>query len=370
MHNQLGLIVHHLHDCTSSNRHVMPPLLPCVIYGHTHQCVLLLSIQMDLWLDRVRRRNHRRLTLSEKVEGHYPPSSQNAFAFWPGIASYSLALSLREAHRQSKTRLRSVGMWVLSTIWNLLLWLRCQHLTHCLPQKCHPLCQFGTCRCLLGQCLTGHLWLWCAWFSSSGIVLVGGVSYQGRPTRWGAPRQGLPVRPSSCFAEVCCDKLECKALIIEWKNVCMPYLRYLCQCRSLHPQAHPQAGEGWYVCCLGNGRTWCPLHLWVGHFRQVHTGRVLVEKAYRRTSVILSESEDKTVPVEPWPHANVFCAKVRTWPQCHRSQWDVPIPQMDVWWQGGAAVVCHELVTQEQFKRGEDRGLQMPAFDKARCGSL
>ena len=40
----------------------MPPLLPCAIYGHAHQCVLLMNFQMDLWLDRVRHHNYHHLT--------------------------------------------------------------------------------------------------------------------------------------------------------------------------------------------------------------------------------------------------------------------------------------------------------------------
>ena len=54
--------------------------------------------------------------LLEKVEGCHWPSFQNAFAFWPGLVSCSLAPSLRGVHQQAKTRLKSVEIRILLMI--------------------------------------------------------------------------------------------------------------------------------------------------------------------------------------------------------------------------------------------------------------
>jgi len=44
----IGVIARHLHDCASSNRHVMLSLLPCAICGYAHQCVPLMNFRKDL----------------------------------------------------------------------------------------------------------------------------------------------------------------------------------------------------------------------------------------------------------------------------------------------------------------------------------
>ena len=131
------------------------------------------------------------------------------------------------------------------------------------------------------------------------------------------------------------------------KDCCKPYLHYLCQCLSLHWQA----GEGWDFYHLGNGGTRYPLCLWVGHFCWVHTGRGQVERAYWGPYVILSESDDKTLPVDRWPNAEVFqckdqecaCNAVDLNCKCHEEMFD------------GKVVGCCELVMQEQLHTNKER---------------